>query len=288
MKNYNLKEIYPNALGDLTSEDETQVEEISLHKLHAFKGHPFNVLEDADLDQLKQSIEQNGVLTPIIVRLKNGCMDEYEIISGHRRKKACELLEVDTIPCDVRDCTDDEATIIMVDANIQRTTILPSEKAKAYKMKYDAMKHQGSSGGNTAEIIGKSLNESSKTVRRYVKLNELIPELLQLVDEQKLGFHLGVDIADLNKDIQSWIYNILAQKKGEINTNIVKRIKAQNDGSNLTQEVIQAYMTQQPSKDRRFTLSRDKIDCYLPKSMSYRQKCNLIFELLEQWANNQE
>ena len=179
-----------------------QIKEVPLSSLHNFNNHPFRVLDDGKMEETVESIRQRGVLVPGIARPRKG--GGYEIIAGHRRKHGSELAGKETMPFVVRDYTDDEATVIMVDSNIQREDILPSEKAKAYRMKYDALKHQGKkAGGRTIEEMGEDAGESAKTIQRYLWLSRLSDGLLNLVDRKKLGFMQGVDISFLTEEAQS-------------------------------------------------------------------------------------
>ena len=178
-----------------------QVQEIALTELHGFKEHPFKVLDDEKMQEMIESIREYGVLMPGIARPMKG--GGYEIIAGHRRRYACEMVGLSTMPMFIRDYTDDEATIIMVDSNIQRENILPSEKSKAYRMKYDAMKHQGSkAGGLTLGELGEAAGESAKTVQRYIWISRLADELLDMVDTKKIGIIQAVDLSFLSEDAQ--------------------------------------------------------------------------------------
>ena len=178
-----------------------QVQEIALSELHEFKGHPFKVLDDEKMQETVESIKEHGVLMPGIARpMKDG---GYEIIAGHRRRHACEIVGLATMPMFIRDYTDDEATIIMVDSNIQREDILPSEKAKAYFMKYEAVKHQGKRGkGNSLDEVGETAGESAKTVQRYIYLAHLSDALLDMVDKKKIGIVQGVELSFLTEQQQ--------------------------------------------------------------------------------------
>ena len=187
-----------------------RIEKIETKKLNEFKGHPFKVKEDAEMEQLVESIKENGVLNPVIVReLEDG---SFEMISGHRRKRAAEIASMEEIPCIVRNLTDEEATILMVDSNLQREEILPSEKAFAYKMKMEAMNKQGQRTDLTSrpmvdksksvDLIGEETGESGRQIQRYIRLTELIPEILNMVDEKKIAFRPAVEISYLKEDEQ--------------------------------------------------------------------------------------
>ena len=200
--------------------NEESAMEIEINKIHAFKNHPFKVLDDEKMQDLIESVKLSGVLTPVLLRVDSN--DEYEMISGHRRLHAEKMAGLTTIPAIVRELSDDDAVIAMVDANIQREELLPSEKAFAYRMKLEAMKRQGSrtditSGQNdqkltgtvSRDILAQQVGESSKQVQRYIRLTELIPELLDMVDNKKLTFTIGVDISYIDKEIQKWIYEYI-------------------------------------------------------------------------------
>ena len=186
-----------NSFADIVGGDDTVITEVPLKDLYSFKDHPFKVLDDAKMDETVESIKQNGVLNPGVVRPRPE--GGYEIIAGHRRKRACELAGLETMPVVIRNYTDDEAVVAMVDTNLQREEILPSEKAHAYRMKYDIMKHQGSEGGSSFDNIGEAAGESGKTVQRYISLSNLSDVLLGYVDEKKLPIVSGVNLSFLNE-----------------------------------------------------------------------------------------
>lgn len=186
--------------------------EIELRLIHPFKNHPFKVVDDEKMQDLVESIRVNGVLSPVLLR--EAGHGQYEMISGHRRMHAAELAGLDSIPAIIRDLNDDEATIVMVDANIQREELLPSEKAFAFKMKMDAMRHQGATSGHdvqklTQQIVGEESGFSGRQITRYIRLTELIPELLEMVDSKRISFVLGVDISYIDKEIQKWLYEYI-------------------------------------------------------------------------------
>ena len=193
--------------------NEESAMEIEISKIHPFKNHPFKVLDDEKMQDLVESVKINGVLTPVLLRMDEN--EEYEMVSGHRRMHAAQLAGLTTIPAIVRELSDDDAIVAMVDANIQREELLPSEKAFAYKMKLDAMKRQGIRTDLTLsqnetklrsdEVLSKQVGESRAQVQRFVRLTELIPELLDLVDNKKLQFTVAVDISYIDKEVQGWI-----------------------------------------------------------------------------------
>ena len=200
--------------------NEESAMEIEISKIHPFKNHPFKVLDDEKMQDLVESVKINGVLTPVLLRMDEN--EEYEMVSGHRRMHAAQLAGLTTIPAIVRELSDDDAVIAMVDANIQREELLPSEKAFAYKMKLEAMKRQGvrtdltcvqsehKLGKKSRELLGEQVGISSVQVTRYIRLTELIPELLDLVDNKKLQFTVAVDISYIDKEVQEWIYEYIS------------------------------------------------------------------------------
>ena len=213
--------------------------EIEISKIHSFKNHPFKVLDDEKMQDLVESVKINGVLTPVLLRMDEN--EEYEMVSGHRRMHAAQLAGLTTIPAIVRELSDDDVIVAMVDANIQREELLPSEKAFAYKMKQEAMKHQGSRtdltlGQNvpkfkrTTEAIADGTGESYKQIQRYIRLTELIPELLDLVDSKKLQFTVAIDISYIDKEVQEWIYEYISDT-GFIKPKQIAALRNQlNDG----------------------------------------------------------
>uniref|UniRef100_UPI0040577B1A ParB/RepB/Spo0J family partition protein n=1 Tax=Agathobacter sp. TaxID=2021311 RepID=UPI0040577B1A len=261
-----------------------QVVEVSLDELHNFKNHPFRVLDDAKMEETVESIKKYGVLMPGIARpRKEG---GYEIIAGHCRKRGSELAGKDTMPVFIRNYTDDEATIIMVDTNIQREDILPSEKAKAYSMKYEALKHQGKrDGGSTFETIGEPAGESGKTVQRYIRLAGLLDELLDMVDKKQLGFVQGVDISYLTEEQQAWIFEILSAAPCVISKEQAASLKEYAKSGELTKAVVQLILCKKKEKDKRITIKRDKIHKYFPESYSNKEIEDVIYQLLEEWKN---
>ncbi len=249
-----------------------RIEKIETKKLNEFKGHPFKVKEDAEMEQLVESIKENGVLNPVIVReLEDG---SFEMISGHRRKRAAEIASMEEIPCIVRKLTDEEATILMVDSNLQREEILPSEKAFAYKMKMDAMKHQGKETllpldtKYTGDKIGKEQGDSRVQVHRYIRLTELILEILNMVDEKKIAFRPAVEISYLKEDEQ---YTLLdAMQFNDCTPSLAQAIslKKRSLENSLTAEKIDEIMEEEKSNQvRKFKMNMEKIESVLPRNV---------------------
>ena len=263
-----------------------QVQEIPLCELHEFRGHPFKVVDDEKMQETVESIKNYGVLMPGIARPR--AEGGYEIIAGHRRRHGCELAGLSTMPMFVRDYTDDEATIIMVDTNIQREDILPSEKARAYSMKYEAMKHQGKKGtGNSLDEVGEAAGESGKTVQRYIWLSRLSDELLEMVDKKKIGLVQGVDISFLTEQAQEWVQVIMEETGTNISTVQSAKLKEYGKKGELNMPMVRLILTEEKPKERKVTLKAEKISRYFPEEYSESEKENVIIELLEEWQKKQ-
>ena len=286
------------AYDDLFETDESRAEaalskirEISISEIDEFPDHPFKVLMDEDMEQLVESIKRNGVMTPATVRLKED--GRYELISGHRRKKACELAGLETLKCEVKELTRDEAIIIMVESNLQRSTILPSEKAFAYKMRLEAMKRQAGrppkensspvgthlrSDAELAEKVGESRNQ----IQRYIRLTELVPEILQMVDERQIAFRPAVEISYLSEEQQ---YTLLeAMEYNDATPSLAQAIKMKKfmqDGK-LTDEVIQSIMQEEKPNQREKPAFRDeRITKLIPKTVPKGQETDFVVKALE-------
>ena len=263
-----------------------QVQEIPLCELHEFRGHPFKVLDDEKMQETVESIKNYGVLMPGIARPR--AEGGYEIIAGHRRRHGCELAGLSTMPMFVRDYTDDEATIIMVDTNIQREDILPSEKARAYSMKYEAMKHQGKKGaGNSLDEGGEAAGESGKTVQRYIWLSRLSDELLEMVDKKKIGLVQGVDISFLTEQAQEWVQAIMEETGTNISTVQSAKLKEYGKKGELTMPMVRLILTEEKPRERKVTLKAEKISRYFPEEYSESEIEKVIIELLEAWQKKQ-
>ena len=268
--------------GDTSGE---QIIHAKLADLHTFKGHPFRILDDEKMEETTESIGRYGMLIPGIVRPREG--GGYEIIAGHRRKRGAEMAGLDTMPVIVRNYTDDEATIIMVDSNIQREDILPSEKAKAYAMKYEAMKHQGSKGGSTLDEVGEAAGESGKTVQRYVWLARLSDELLGMVDAKKIGIAQGVDISFLSEEQQQYVTVILQETGASVSNAQAAKLKEYGKGGELTLAMVRLILSEEKPKERKVTIKGDKISRYFSEDYSNDDIESIIIQLLEEWQNNQ-
>ena len=259
-----------------------QIINAPLTDLHTFKDHPFRVEDDEKMEETTESIRQYGVLVPGIARPRAG--GGYEIIAGHRRKRGSELAGKTEMPVIVRNYTDDEATIIMVDSNIQREDILPSEKARAYKMKYEAMKHQGKkSGKNTLDEVGEAAGENAKKVQRYIWLSRLSEELLIMVDSKKLGFSQGVDISFLTEEAQQWVQAVIEEQGCSVSMVQSGKLKEYGKSGELTFAMVRLILTEEKPKERKITIKSDKIGEYFSDSYSNEEIENIIISLLDKW-----
>ena len=285
------------AYDDLFQTDESRAEaklskirDIPLSQIDEFPDHPFKVLMDEDMQQLVESIKRNGVMTPATVRLKeNG---RYELVSGHRRKKACELAGLETLKCEVKELTRDEAVIVMVESNLQRSTILPSEKAFAYKMRLEAMDRQGQRNDLTStpmvsksrsnEELADKVGESREQIRRFIRLTELVPEILQMVDERQIAFRPAVEISYLNEEQQ---YTLLeAMSYNDATPSLAQAIKMKKfmQEGKLTGAVIQSIMEEEKPNQREKPAFRDeRITKLIPKSVPKGQEADFVVKALE-------
>ncbi len=276
--------------------NEESAMDIEIYKIRSFQGHPFKVVDDDKMLELVESIKANGVLSPVLIRPCGN--DLYEMISGHRRLHAAKLAGLTAIPSIIREMTDDEATIAMVDANIQREELLPSEKAWAYKMKLEAMRRRAGRPSKdnsaqiernleTAEVIGQEVGESRAQVRRYIRLTELIPDLLDLVDAKRLNFTVAVDVSYIDKEIQGWL-NEYIHDNGPVKANQIAALREAIATGPMTQmKMIMILNDTQPGKkpSGKFTISDKKIREYFPKEYSTDEMRSVIFALLDQWKN---
>ena len=274
-----------------------RVQEISLSELHPFEGHPFRVIDDEDMVKTVESIKEYGVLTPAIVRPDPD--GGYEIISGHRRHHASELAGKDTMSVIVRDMDDDAAIILMVDSNLQRETILPSERAFAYRMKLDAIKHQGNRADLTSRQVGEKLlsvtkvsidaNESERQIHRYIRLTELIPELLDMVDEKKIALNPAVELSYLAKEEQKDFLEAMDYAQATPSLSQAQRIKKLSQDGECTLDAMCEVMNEiKKGELEKVTLKSDILRKYFPKSYTNKQMEEKIIQLLEQWQKKRE
>lgn len=262
-------------------EKEANIVEIPVSLLKEFRNHPFNVLDDNKMDELVTSIKENGVLVPAIARKLDG--GTYELISGHRRHRACELAELDSMPVIVKDLNDDEATIIMVDSNLQREELLVSERARAFSQRYEACKHQGRKGGYVLDEIGDSVGENRKQIQRYIWIARLLDELLDMVDNKKLGFCQGVDISFLTKEEQAAV--LLEMKMNEVKMSLKQSalLKKLSQENALSNEKIREILSKPLLVKRTFSMNESKINSYFDERYSSEDIKKVIYNLLDQW-----
>ncbi len=289
------------AYDDLFQTDESREEaklskirDIPIAEIDEFPDHPFKVLMDEDMEQLVDSIKRNGIMTPATVRVKED--GRYELISGHRRKKACELAGLNTLKCEVKELTRDEAIIIMVESNLQRSTILPSEKAFAYKMRLEAMKRQAGrppkenaspmatnfSKGRSDEELGELVGESKDQIRRFIRLTELVPEILQMVDDRQIAFRPAVEISYLSEEQQYTLLEAIQYNDATPSlAQAIKMKKFMQDGK-LTDEVIQSVMEEEkPNQKEKPAFRDERITKLIPKNVPRGQETDFVVKALE-------
>ena len=275
-----------------------RVIEIPLSELHPFRNHPFKVMDDEKMQDTAESIREYGVLVPAIVRPREE--GGYELISGHRRKRGCELAGLDTMPVIVRDLDDVEATLAMVDSNIQRESILPSERAFAYKMKLDAMKRKAGrpSKENMSQVgtqkrsdqmMAEQLGESRNQIQRYIRLTNLIPPLLDMVDEKRIAFNPAVELSYLTQDEQTQLLDAMDSEQATLSLSQAQRLKKFSQEGRLDIIVMRAIMSEEKKSDiDRVTLPCDRLSKYFPKSWTPRQMEEQIMKLLEGWHRKRQ
>ena len=278
-------------------------QEIEIGRIHAFPNHPFKVLDDEKMDTLVDSIRENGILNPVIVRPDQS--GNYEMISGHRRLHAAKIVGLKKVPAIVKEMSDDEAIIKMVDANIQREEILPSERAFSFKMKMDAIKRQGARDDLTSgtefqksgikvdswsrEVVGDEAGMTGRQVAKYIRLTELIPELLDNVDVKKITLTMGVDLSYLDVQVQKWVYEYF-KENGFLKPVQVEALKNHSNLSNASQHMIITILNEalpKKSTAAKVSLSEKKLDKYFPPHYSAKDRENVIIQLLEQWSTQQ-
>lgn len=286
---------YDDIFSTEASRQQEQIQRLALSELHPFKDHPFRVLDDDRMMETVESVKEYGVLVPIIARpMADG---GYEIVSGHRRKRACELAGMNEIPAVVRDLDDDEAVIILVDSNLQRENILPSERAKAYQMKLEAIKHQGERRDLTsrqlvgkleaADLIGQDTGESGRQIQRILRLNNLEPPLIDKVDAGKLAFTPAVELSYLKPEEQQWLDTALENTQQTPSLSQAQRMKRESKQGTLSEQGIMEIMTENkqtvPAKGS-VVLPQEKLTKYFPRSYTTEQMEKVIFKLLDYWV----
>lgn len=301
------KNIRLTSVDELFSTEESRedaqrekVVEIALSQLHPFQNHPFQVRDDQAMQETADSIREYGVLVPAIARPDpNG---GYELIAGHRRHRASQLAGKETMPVIIRELDDDAATIIMVDSNLQRETLLPSERAFAYKMKLEAMKHQGErvdltcaqvghklEGKKSRDILAEQVGQSRNQVQRYIRLTELIPELLELVDEHKIALNPAYELSFLKKEEQTKLLDEMESEQTTPSLSQAQRLKKFSQEGHLSLDVMRAILSEEKKSEvDRVTLTGDTLRKYFPKSYTPQRMQDTIIKLLEQWQRRQK
>ena len=255
-------------------------------KLSPFEKHPYQVREDAAMDELVESIRVHGILSPLLARPKG---EGYELVSGHRRRLAAQKLGLPTVPVLVREMTDDEAVILMVDSNLQRENLLPSEKAFAYKMKLEAMKHQGKATSRqvvgkleSADEVGQVNGESGRTIQRYIRLTNLVPPLLQIVDDGRIAFSPAVELSYLTRDEQAELWDLIGREDATPSLSQALRMKQLSREAKLTPEVLYAILTEEkPNQKEHIRIKTESLRKYFPRNYSAQQMEREIIKLLE-------
>ena len=301
------KKIELASVDDLFSTEEDRqdaklekIQEIPLSELHPFKNHPFKVKDDEAMMETADSIKQYGVLVPAIARPdpEGG----YELVAGHRRHRASELAEKETMPVIVRDLDDDAATIIMVDSNLQRESLLPSERAFAYKMKLEAMKHQGervdltcaqvghkSDGRKSRDILAEQVGQSKNQIQRFIRLTELIPELLDMVDEKKIALNPAYELSFLKKEEQVDLLDAMDSEQATPSLSQAQRLKKYSQEGHLTLDMMRVIMGEEKKSDLdRVTFTSDTLRKYFPKSYTPQRMQETIIKLLEAWQKKRQ
>lgn len=277
-----------------------QIKEVPLAELHPFKDHPFHVVDDEKMQEMAESVTQYGVLVPGIVRPRPE--GGYEIVAGHRRRRASELAGKETMPVIVRDMDDDEATIIMVDSNLQREKILPSEKAFAYRMKLEAMKRKAGrprkgncvpvahnlSGRKSRNVLAEQVGESQDQIRRYIRLTHLLPPLLQMVDENKLTLRPAVELSYLTQDEQGLLLEMISSREIVPTLEQAQELKLYSQDNQLTIAKIKVVLAQGKSGPMQVTLKRKCLSQYFPKDYTQKQIEEVILSLLKTWKSQQK
>ncbi|USG68330.1 ParB/RepB/Spo0J family partition protein [Brevibacillus ruminantium] len=292
-------------VADLFSTEESRADqqrekvmEIPLSEISDFPGHPFKVKADEAMLEMADSVKQYGVLVPGLVRPKTD--GGYEMVAGHRRKKASELAGKETMPCIVRELDDDQATIIMVDSNLQRENILPSEKAFAYKMKLEAMKRQAGrpSKDNMSQVgtqkrsdqlLADQTGESRNQIQRYIRLTELTPSILEMVDDKRIAFNPAVELSYLSEEEQQALYETMQSEDCTPSLAQAQRMKKLSQDGRLNVDVIFSILTEEkPNQKEKMTIRRERIDRFFPRDFTEKQKEDLIVQLLESWYKKRQ
>lgn len=290
MKSKSAQKVRLTSYDDLfgtSGQDGEVITSVPIKLFHPFKDHPFRVVDDEKMQETVESVKKYGILMPGIVRPhpESG----YEVIAGHRRWRACELAGLEEMPVIIRDLDDDASTVIMVDTNIQREDILPSEKARAYKMKYEAMKHQGSKGErNTADLVGEAAGDSGRTVQRYIRLADLVQELLDYVDASKIPMVVGEKLSYLKVGEQKWLVDAITDSGTFPSKEQAELLKERSEAENLTEDGVYAALVKKKRAKMNVTISEKKINSYFPPTYTKEQIEDVIYSLLDKWKQSEE
>lgn len=275
---------YGDMFGEETENEvvvSEQIKDVALTELHTFKNHPFKVSDDEKMEEMVESVKQYGILVPAIARER--AEGGYELISGHRRHHAATLAGLETMPVMIKDCSDDEATVIMVDANIQREDISISEKAKAYRMKYDAMKHQGASGGITLDEMSETAGESRKTIQRLICISNLSDEYLELIDSKKLGIAQGIDLSYIAEDEREIVLKVMKDMGIMINMEQSARIKNASKEGLFNEQWLREILNYKKPAVRKVVFNQSRLDSYFEPNMTNEDIEGIIVKLLDEW-----
>lgn len=304
VKNMRLTSVDELFETDASREDKQRerVLDIPLSEISDFPNHPFKVKADEAMLEMAESVKQYGILVPALVRSKAD--GGYEMVAGHRRKKASELAGKEKMPCIVRELSDDEAIVAMVDSNLQRESVLPSEKAFAYKMKLEAMKRQAGRPGKednysqlgnnfltktSSEELAAQTGESKNQIFRYIRLTELIPPILEMVDEKQIAFNPAVEISYLTEKEQTELLETMKQEENTPSLSQAQRLKKLSQEGRLSADVIYTILTEEkPNQKEKFNIQKERIDRFFPKNFSDKQKEDLIIQLLESWYKKRQ
>lgn len=285
---------YEKLLGSEYEDGKLKVIEVPIKSLHTFENHPFHVNDDEEMQELVDSIKEKGVVSPAIVRERKA--GGYEIISGHRRKRACEIAGLMTMPVIIKELSDKEATILMVDANIQRENVLPSERAHAYKMRMDAEGKQGERSDLTSDqvgpkltssIIGEESGISGTQVKRYIRLNHLLPKLLERVDEKTIGFIPAVELSFLKENEQDWVLSVLEETGRKISLKQAEKLHKFSSEKTLTEDVVLQTITGKVTIKRMVYFSDKELRYFFPDDMDSDQIKKQMVDLLKQWKTRE-
>jgi parB-like protein len=278
-----------------------KIYDIPLSEIDDFPDHPFQVRLDDDMDALVQSVKERGIITPVTLRQKED--GRYEIVSGHRRKKACELAGLETVKSEIKELTRDEAIILMVESNLQRSTILPSEKAFSYKMRLDAMKRQAGrpskengvpmehnfSGQKTRDIVASEVGESNSQIQRYIRLTELIPDLLNMVDEGRIAFRPAVELSYLTNEQQAALLETVSYTDATPSLAQAIKMKEFSKNGKLGPDVIESIMSEEkPNQKEKFTFKAERLRQYIPSNIPYEKTEDYVLKALEYYHRYQE